>query len=129
MNHLAISRRHAVARLALGATILVMVGADVKSWARAMKLMNSYPAIDEIMNGSAFSFALHFDGPVDHARSRLILVTPDGNRTIHPRLSSQPNTLYGTVGELPPGDYELQWNALAMDGEVTTGSIPFHVKP
>ena len=47
--------------------------------------------------------------------------------TSRSRLDSEPNTLFTAVGTLPPGSYELRWEARAMDGEVSKGTIPFKV--
>ena len=96
-------------------------------WARPMSVMESFPMINQIMDGTATSFSIRFDGPVDHAKSRLTLVTPHGARALHARLDSEPNTLFTAVGILPSGSYELRWEARAMDGEVSKGTIPFKV--
>ena len=98
-----------------------------ESWARSMSVVESYPMVNQIMEGRADSFSIRFDGPVDHASSRLTLVTPQGSRPLHARLDSEPNTLFTAVGKLPPGSYELRWEARAMDGQVTKGTIPFKV--
>ncbi len=96
-------------------------------WARAMSVVGSFPMVNQIMDGSATSFAIRFDGPVDHAASRLTLVTPKSTRPLHARLGGEPNTLFSAVGALPPGSYELRWEAHAMDGEISRGAIPFKV--
>lgn len=95
--------------------------------AGSMALMESYPVVNQIMDGSATSFALRFDGPVDHAGARLTLVTPTGTRTLHARLGSQPNTLFAAVGKLPSGAYRLTWMVRAPDGGVSEEDIPFQV--
>lgn len=96
--------------------------------ARTMSVVGSHPAVNEIMDGRATSFSIRFDGPIDHAGSRLTLITAHGNRILHSRLESEPNTLFTDVGALPGGSYELRWEARSMDGEVSKGSIPFTVK-
>lgn len=121
------SRHHlrwGVAYAAPAALVFVCIAAP----AAAMSVRKTYPVAHEIRDGSAFSFAIEFDEPVDHAGSRFTLITPEGERTIHPRLRSEPDTLFGVVGELPPGEYELRWSARSMDGEVMTGTVPFSVK-
>jgi methionine-rich copper-binding protein CopC len=95
--------------------------------AGAATLQQSYPDANQVIEGNSVVVTLRFDGPVDHVQSSFTLVTPQGTRALQPRLRSQPNTLHGAVGTLPPGDYELQWRAVAADGE-TTGSIPFQVR-
>jgi len=96
-------------------------------WARSMSVVGSFPMVDQIMDGRATSFSIRFDGPIDHAASRLTLVTPHGVRSLRARLDSEPNTLFTAVGALPAGNYELRWEARAMDGEVSKGIIPFKV--
>jgi methionine-rich copper-binding protein CopC len=122
---------HASARRVLSsvaAAVMVLAGVWVPPcWARPMTVVDSFPMINQIMTGSATSFAIRFDGPIDHAGSRLTLVTPKGTRSLRARLDSQPNTLFSAVGALPVGSYELRWEARAMDGEVTKGTIPFKV--
>jgi len=94
-----------------------------------MSVVESFPMVDQTMDGRATSCSVRFDGPIDHAASRLTLITPHGVRTLRPRLDSEPNTLFTAVGALPPGSYELRWEARAMDGEVSKGTIPFKVSP
>jgi len=96
-------------------------------WARSMSVVGSFPMVDQIMDGRATSFSIRFDGPIDHAASRLTLVTPHGVRSLRARLDSEPNTLFTAVGALPAGSYALRWEARAMDGEVSKGTIPFKV--
>ena len=115
--------RATVALLAFSALVLWCSG----SWARPMTVVESFPMVNQIMNGSATSFAIRFDGPIDHAGSRLMLVTPHGVVPLRARLDSEPNTLYSAVGKLPPGSYELRWEAKASDGVVSKGTIPFTV--
>jgi len=98
-----------------------------EGWARPMSVVQSYPMVNQIMDGTATSFAIRFDGPINHVTSRLTLLTPSGTRPLHPRLDSEPNTLFSAVGALPPGSYELQWEARSMSGEVSRGTIPFKV--
>jgi len=96
-------------------------------WAGSMSVVESYPMVNQIMEGKADAFSIRFDGPVNHASSRLTLVTARGVRSLHARLDSEPNTLFANVGALPPGSYELRWEARSMDGQVTKGTIPFTV--
>ena len=85
------------------------------------------PSVTRTMDGSALAFALRFDQPIDHYRSTLKLLTPDGTRMLGVRLSAQPNTLYGAVGRLQPGSYALRWQAPTTIGEKATGTIPFAI--
>ena len=74
-----------------------------------MSLVEHVPAVTQLMDGNTLAFALRFDQPINHYRSTLTLVTPDGTSMLRPRLSAQPNTLYSAIGRLKPGAYELRW--------------------
>jgi methionine-rich copper-binding protein CopC len=116
-------RLRTIASLALAIAIATAAGT-----AHAMEMIESTPKVNEIMEGKATAFAVRFDQPVSHRSSRLILVTPEGNRTLPLRLRTEPDTLYANVGPLPSGKYELQWEARAADGTISKGSIPFTVE-
>jgi len=116
-----------VRTLALVGAIAAASLASGSCWARPMAVVDSYPKVNQIMDGEATSFVLRFDGPVDHASARLTLMTPAGPRSLKARLGSQPSTLFAAVGKLPAGTYSLAWQAKARDGEISTGSIQFSV--
>jgi methionine-rich copper-binding protein CopC len=82
-----------------------------------MSLVEHVPAVTQLLDGNTLAFALRFDQPINHYRSTLTLVTPDGKSILRPRLSAQPNTLYSAIGRLMPGAYELRWQAYAASGE------------
>jgi methionine-rich copper-binding protein CopC len=114
------------AGLALALLLAVCTGGTAV-WAKPMTVVGSFPMVNQIMEGRATSFSIRFDGPVAHGSARLTLATPSGVRALHARLGSEPNTLFTTVGALPPGAYELHWDVRAMDGQRSTGDIPFKV--
>ena len=122
--------RDALARLRLRFVILGLLALClpiVAGSAHAMAMLESHPKVDEIMEGKGVSFAIRFDQPVSHRASRLILVTPQGKRSLVLRLDTQPDTLYTFAGDLPDGMYELQWEAHATDGTVISGTIRFSI--
>lgn len=124
-DHVRTSRGRASTRGFALALLVVMCGASAPTWAKPMSVVSSFPMVNQIMEGSARSFSIRFDGPVAHGSARLTLVTPGGRRSLHARLGSEPNTLFTAVGALPPGAYELRWEVRAMDGQRSAGSIPF----
>jgi methionine-rich copper-binding protein CopC len=73
--------------------------------------------------------SLGFGVPVDHQRSTLTLRSIQGDRHLSPRLEASPNYLFSIVGRLPPGDYELVWEARLSGGQRCSGTISFTVKP
>src|SRR5215813_540445 len=72
-------------------------------------VITSYSKPNDAVYGSMVEISLGFEVPVDHQRSTLILRSTQGDRQIRPRLESPPNYLFGIVGRLPAGDYELIW--------------------
>lgn len=115
--------RHAAALIA----VLALAVTHPTS-AETMRLLGAEPRPNQIMSGSGVAFALHFDHPLDHQASRFMLVGADGaGRTVPVRLQAQPSVLYGSVGQLPPGTYTLNWSARASSGAALSGTIPFTV--
>ncbi len=112
------------------AMALLAVLAAAPAWARTMVVMESRPAASAVMDGSATDVFVRFDGPVDHASATLGILH-DGLvvARLHPRLNSQPNTLYAAAGRLPPGAYTLHWTARsAQDHDASAGDIAFTVR-
>jgi len=114
-------------RLAIVGMLALCVAIAARTDARAMTTLESRPKVDEIIEGKGVSFAIRFDQPVSHRASHLTLVTPQGERALALRLETEPDTLYAFAGDLPDGQYELQWEAHATDGTVVSGSIRFSV--
>jgi len=81
------------------------------------------------MHGSNVQYVVRFDGPVDHAQSRLEILR-DGQvvKQLHPLLDSAANVLFASTSAPEPGHYVLHWIAKSMpDGEASDGMIPFSV--
>lgn len=120
-------------RSAAGRGLLVLavamagLGTLQPSFAGDMTLLSSSPKANQTIAGTRAAIALEFGGPVDHAASRLTLVEPNATRTLRPRLSSRPNTVFASAGDLPKGHYVLKWEVRSMDGQQVNGEIPFEV--
>lgn len=113
---------------------LIFAAAGMSSgpaWAREMRMMESLPAAHARIDGHGSRFFVRFDGPVDHAQSRLEIVR--GGKTVavlHTRLNSSPDTLYAEAPRLSPGDYELRWLVRGRgEPEASSGAVPFSVAP
>ena len=91
-------------------------------------VVTTYPKANDVIYGSLVQISLGFEVPVNHLRSTLTLKGAQGDRQLRPRLESAPNHLFSLVGRLPPGDYELVWEALLSDGQHSSGTISFTVK-
>ncbi len=118
----------------LAASVMVCTAAGLmlasSALAATVRVMESRPAAQAIMDGEQTEFFVRFDAPVDHGAS-VLSVLRDGRivQTLHPRLNSQPNTLYSGVRHLEAGAYVLHWMARLMQGsDVSQGDIAFSVK-
>ena len=116
-------------RTVLAPACVLLLLSTVAAPARPMHVMSSTPAAEAIMQGGHAGYVVRFDGPVDHAQSRLEILR-DGRvvETLHPRLNSEPDVLFAAAPALPPGRYMLHWTVRSMpDQEVSDGTIPFSV--
>ena len=98
--------------------------------ARSLQMRESRPSAEAVIQGRHAEYVIYFDGPVDHAASRL-QITQSGRlvQELHPRLNSAVDALFAS-GEAPPaGQYFLHWEARSMDGDVSQGDVPFSVAP
>ena len=92
-------------------------------------LVSSTPNFNAVLSGPGMVVKLRFNSRIDAARSRLILVEPDGRQ--HPLVidkTSPPDSLLSEAKDLKPGAYILRWQALAEDGHITRGEVPFRIR-
>ena len=90
-------------------------------------LVSSTPKAHETVHGPSLDIDLKFNSRIDGNRSRLSVVFSDGSeRSLSLSKQVEPNELIGRA-QLPPGNYILRWQALAVDGHITRGQIPFTV--
>ncbi|NOG69996.1 copper resistance protein CopC [Roseicella sp. DB1501] len=77
-------------------------------------------------------FVIHFNSRIDHARSRLVLVGPDGAQKALDLAPELEPTLLEAVPSAgagsAPGAWRIRWQVLAVDGHITRGDIPFTLK-
>jgi copper resistance protein C len=91
-------------------------------------LLESNPAPNGKVAASDIPIKLRFNVRIDASRSRLTLVRPDGSVQLLPLgKADSADILSAQASNLPPGDYRLRWQALASDGHITRGEIPFTV--
>jgi len=117
-----------IKRNLLGAFLVVtcLVSVSQLAFAHAV-LVSSTPKIHGILHGPTIDVDLQFNSRVDGTRSSLSLVTPGG--AVQPltlEKQTAPNEL-GAHTKLNPGKYTLRWTALATDGHITRGEVPFTV--
>lgn len=93
-------------------------------------ILSAEPAVDAVVHSLSVPVVLRFHSRIDHARSRLTLIRPDGSSTVLAlKDASRPDILAATIEGLAPGSYRLRWQVLAIDGHITRGDIPFKVAP
>jgi len=88
-------------------------------------LLASIPASGATIPMGEFTFILRFNSLLDHARSRLILVGPDGEQTTLTISPAGPEDTLSALAIISPGGQSLRWQALALDGHITRGQIIF----
>ncbi len=92
-------------------------------------LIDSTPKVNETVHGSTVKVDLKFNSRVDGARSTIQLATADGSvRTLDLSTQTSANEIVTHADGLNKGSYTLRWQALASDGHITRGQIPFHVE-
>jgi methionine-rich copper-binding protein CopC len=98
--------------------------------ARPLHVRESRPAAEAIIHGRHAEYVIYFDGPVNHAASRLRITQADRVvQELKPLLDSAVDVLFAS-GEAPPaGRYLLHWEARSMEGDGSAGDIPFSVAP
>ncbi|MEI9984414.1 MAG: copper resistance CopC family protein [Aliidongia sp.] len=96
------------------------------AWAHAV-LIESTPAVNGTAAGPKVALALRYNSRIDHLRSRLTLTLPDHSTKVLPIADSAPEDQLVTSVDLPPGEYSLRWQVLAVDGHITRGDVPFTV--
>ena len=90
-------------------------------------LISSTPKANETLHGPLLDIDLKFNSRVDGTRSSLNIVSSDGSvKPLSLSKQVEPNEIAAQV-KLTPGNYTLQWQALAVDGHITRGRIPFTV--
>ncbi len=112
--------------LALGFALVV---AWLPATARAHAILtSSTPARGGTVAAGHQTLDFRYNSKIDHRRSRLTLRAADGGETVLPILPTSPTNAMDAEADLHPGDYTLRWQALALDGHITRGDVPFTVK-
>jgi copper resistance protein C len=108
------------------ALMLLPVGAHV---ARAHAIIrSSLPQPGAAVSGDTLAIRLRFNSRIDHARSKLTLIAPDGAQQALAPVESPVDGLDAEVKALLSGAWRLRWQVLSVDGHITRGDIPFTVR-
>jgi methionine-rich copper-binding protein CopC len=117
-------RRFFAPVLFFAATLLLVVA----SAAAHAVLLESTPSLNASVPGPDVLIKLRFNVRIDASRSRLTLLRPDSSSTpLELAKDSPADTLSAHATGLAPGVYRLRWQALASDGHISRGEIPFIV--
>ncbi len=91
-------------------------------------LVTSTPAVHGTVHGPGVAVDLKFNSRVDGKRSRVVLVLPNGATQVLALTAQPAPEELAARAELEPGAYMLRWQAVAEDGHITRGEIPFKVQ-
>ena len=111
------------------AILLLLLMSTEAAPARPVHVLASTPAAETIMHGANAQYVLRFDGPIDHAQSRLEILR-DGHvvERLNPLLDSAVDVLFASAPALEPGHYVLHWSVRSIpDQDDSDGMIPFSV--
>ena len=93
-------------------------------------IVASQPTTNATVPMGELAIRLQFNSRIDAARSRMILVTPDGNEASFTTAAGDaPGVLVGRAHVGSAGRWTLRWQVLSLDGHVTRGEVPFRVQP
>ena len=116
------------ARLTPAAALAALLMVPQLALAHAM-LVDSTPKANETVHGSSLRVDLKFNSRVDGARSTVQLATSDGSvKSLDLSTQTSPDEIVTHAEGLTKGSYTLRWQALASDGHITRGQIPFTVE-
>jgi copper resistance protein C len=92
-------------------------------------LESSTPAANATVQGPNVAIELRFNSRVDGQRSSLgIVVAGGGGKAAIVHDAQRGESALNAHAALQPGHYVIQWQALAPDGHITRGEIPFTVQ-
>jgi len=98
------------------------------AWGHAI-IVSSQPATGATMAEGPLAIHLRFNSRIDHSRSRLTLLAPDGGQQALAAAPDSPaDELDAEAKALSAGQWRLRWQVLSVDGHITRGDIPFSVR-
>ena len=95
----------------------------------ASMVLSTTPSLRETVHGPDVPIKIRFNSRIDSKRSRLTLLAPGGKETELGIVNvSSEDFLISEAKGLKSGAYLLRWQALALDGHITRGEVPFRVQ-
>jgi copper resistance protein C len=107
--------------------VICLLLASRLAFAHAL-LVASVPAVNGTVRGPGVDVDLKFNSRVDGTRSRVMVVLSDGSTRPLPLLKQPAPEELAAHAELKPGVYTLRWQAIAADGHISRGEVPFKVQ-
>lgn len=115
----------------LGATVALSTPPEAPSAERHFELRRSIPAADTVMPASPERIQLWFSQEPNPTGARIGLLDAGGDAIEIGSAGLVPDTATSLRAELleplAAGRYTVTWRAMAADGHVVTGEIPFTV--
>lgn len=111
------------------ASILVGVAcafASVAASAHAI-LVDSTPKPNGTLAAGHVQMVFKYNSKIDQHRSRIVLIGPNKSEKVLVIATGGQSNELDTTADLTPGAYTLRWQALALDGHITRGDLPFTV--
>ena len=109
--------------------IVVLAAALVTPVALAHAIVeSSQPAANAVAAPGELHVRVQFSSRIDVARSRIVLIAPDGRQTtLALDADEKPGLVTATTRVATDGRFTLRWQVLSLDGHVARGEIPFRV--
>ncbi len=114
--------------LFVASAVLLVLGSGVPALAHAI-LTDSTPKPNGKLAPGHQTLRFEYNSRIDHGRSRLTLTGPDGKPVVLAILPDSATNALDAEADLVGGAYSLRWQALALDGHITRGDVPFSVTP
>ncbi|GGA26152.1 copper resistance CopC family protein [Dyella nitratireducens] len=111
-----------------GSFLVAMACAFVSVTASAHAiLVDSSPKPNGTLTAGHVEMMFKYNSKIDQHRSRLLLIGPDKSEKVLTIATGSKSNEIDTSADLAPGAYTLRWQALALDGHITRGDLPFTV--
>ena len=112
----------------LSIPILVVIYFALDAYGHAI-VLSTTPSRRETVRGPDVPIKIRFNSRIDYKRSRLTLLAPDGKQTALGNVEvSSGDSLISEAKGLKSGVYLLRWQAMALDGHISRGEVPFRVQ-
>lgn len=90
-------------------------------------LVDSTPKPNGTLTAGHAALVFKYNSKIDQHRSRLTLVGPDHSEAVLTIDTKSKSNELDSSADLVPGSYTVHWQALALDGHITRGDVPFTV--